>query len=175
MYMGCSPLPSPKKKIEVIKFDKKIVYLKDPRLDSSDLLIAQLVERQTSIHEVVGSSPTRRSKFSNLNLYNSPCVRVYGVPSLSHKKKHTHAYTHRHAHKRRWVGSGIIDATPKKSIILRPYPLLDGNIHGMPPNAPKKKPWHFKARYNMTSHQEMVSAIVPLLYLIDVHAQVAVN
>ena len=27
------------------------------------LLIAQLVERQTSIHEVVGSSPTRRSNF----------------------------------------------------------------------------------------------------------------
>ena len=28
---------------------------------SSDLLIAQLVERQTSIHEVVGSSPTPRT------------------------------------------------------------------------------------------------------------------
>ena len=47
-----------------------------PRLDSSDLLIAQLVERQTSIHEVVGSSPTWRSIFSNLNLCNSPCARA---------------------------------------------------------------------------------------------------
>ena len=68
--------------------------LKNPRLESSELLIAQLVERQTSIHEVVGSSPTRRSKFSNLNLYNSPCVRACGVfhPSLS--KKNTHTPTH---------------------------------------------------------------------------------
>ena len=67
------------------------VYLKNPRLDSSDLLIAQLVERQTSIHEVVDSSPTRRSKFSNLNLYNSPCVRAYGVspPLPFPKKNHT--------------------------------------------------------------------------------------
>ena len=39
---------------------KKIVHLKIQRLDSSDLLIAQLVERQTSIHEVVGSSPGGR-------------------------------------------------------------------------------------------------------------------
>ena len=53
-----------------------IVYLKIPRLDSSDLLIAQLVERQTSIHEVVGSSPTRRPNFSNLNLNNSPCAHA---------------------------------------------------------------------------------------------------
>ena len=55
---------------------------------------AQLVERQTSIHEVVGSSPTRRSTFSYLNLHNSPCVRAYGVfpPSLSPQKnkKKTH-------------------------------------------------------------------------------------
>ena len=95
----CSPPPSLSQKnahslylVEVIKFDKKFVCLKNLRLDSSDLLIAQLVERQTSIHEVVGSSPTRRSKFSNLNLYNSPCVRTYGVsppPSLSQKKTHT--------------------------------------------------------------------------------------
>ena len=46
------------------------LYIKNPRLNSSDILRAQLVERQTSIHEVVGSSPTRRSKFSNLNLDN---------------------------------------------------------------------------------------------------------
>ena len=53
-------------------------------------LIAQLVERQTSIHEVVGSSPTRRSKFSNLNLYYSPCVRAYGVfPPFPFPKTHT--------------------------------------------------------------------------------------
>ena len=52
--------------VEVIKFGKnKIVHLKIPRLDSSDLLMAQWLER----HEVVGSSPTRRSNFSNLNLY----------------------------------------------------------------------------------------------------------
>ena len=31
-------------------------------------LIAQLAEDQTFIHEVVSLSPTRRSKFSNLNL-----------------------------------------------------------------------------------------------------------
>ena len=31
---------------------------------------------RTSIHEVVGSSPTRRSNFSNLNLYNSPYARA---------------------------------------------------------------------------------------------------
>ena len=36
----------------------------------------QLVERQTSIHEVVGSSRTRRSNFSNLNLYNSRGTRA---------------------------------------------------------------------------------------------------
>ena len=53
--------------VEVIKFDKKIGHLKIPRLDSSDLLIAQLVERQTSI---------RRSNFSHLNLYSSPCARA---------------------------------------------------------------------------------------------------
>ena len=41
-----------------------------------DLLIAQFVERQNSIHEVAGSSPTRRSKFAYLNLYNSPCARA---------------------------------------------------------------------------------------------------
>ena len=46
----------------------------------------------TSIHEVVGSSPTRRSKFSNLNLYYSPCVRACGVfpPPLPFPKK-THS------------------------------------------------------------------------------------
>ena len=56
------------------------------RLDSSELL----VERQTSIHEVVGSSPTRRLKFSNVNRYNFPCARVYGVSPLpSPKKNHT--------------------------------------------------------------------------------------
>ena len=42
------------------------------------------------------SSPTRRSKFSNLNLYSSPCVRAYGVfppSSLSPQtKKNTHAH-----------------------------------------------------------------------------------
>ena len=60
----------------MIKFGKKNVHLKIPRLDSSDLLIAQWLESQKSIHEVVGSSPTGRSNFSNLNLYNSPCARA---------------------------------------------------------------------------------------------------
>ena len=45
---------------------QQIVHLNIPRLDSSDLLIAQLVERQTSIHEVVGSSNFNRSEKSNL-------------------------------------------------------------------------------------------------------------
>ena len=45
-----------------------------------------VVECQTSIHEVVGSSSTRMSTFSNLNNYNSPCARAYGVFSPSHKK-----------------------------------------------------------------------------------------
>ena len=67
-------------------FDNKIVYIKFPRLDSSDLLIAQLVECQSNIHEVVGSSPTRRSTFSNLNLYNSPRARTYGVPPFPPKQ-----------------------------------------------------------------------------------------
>ena len=48
----------------------------------------------------MGSSPTRRSKFSNLNLYNSPCVRAYGVsppPFPFPKNTHTHAHAHAHA------------------------------------------------------------------------------
>ena len=50
--------------VEVIKFDEKFAYLTISRLDSSDILIAQWLERHTSIHdEVVGSSPTRRSKY----------------------------------------------------------------------------------------------------------------
>ena len=60
-------------------------------ISSSDLLIAQLVERQTSIHEVVG--PTRRSTFSNLNIYNSPCTHAYEVFPLPSPEKHTHAHT----------------------------------------------------------------------------------
>ena len=75
----------------MIKYDKKLVYLKNPRLHSLDLLIAQLVERQTSMHEVVGSSPTRRSKFKSLSLSLCPCI--LGVtpppPTLSRN-----AYTH---------------------------------------------------------------------------------
>ena len=67
---------------EVIRFDKK-ANLKIPRFDSSDLLIRQLLERQTSIHEVAGSSPTRRSNFLNLNLHNSPCAQ---------KNTHTRIY-----------------------------------------------------------------------------------
>ena len=106
VHMKCSPspLPFPQKNthsltyVEVIKFDKRFVYLKNPRLDSSDLLIAQLVERQTTIHEVVGSSPTRRSKFSNLNLYNSPCVHAYGVFPLSLSQKHARKYARTHKH-----------------------------------------------------------------------------
>ena len=51
---------------------------------STDLLRAQLLKCHTSIHGVVGSSPTRRS---NLNIYNSPCARAYGVFPLSHPQK----------------------------------------------------------------------------------------
>ena len=49
--------------------------------------IGQTHERQTNIHEIVGSSPTRRSNFSNLNLYNSPCVPPPPLPS--HKNTHS--------------------------------------------------------------------------------------
>ena len=54
VHMGCPPLPFPKQTthsltwVEVIKCDTKLVYLKIPKLDSSDL-IAQWLERQTSI------------------------------------------------------------------------------------------------------------------------------
>ena len=37
--------------------------LKNPKLESSELLIAQLVEHQTSIHEVVGSESHSEVKF----------------------------------------------------------------------------------------------------------------
>ena len=84
----------------------QVLKIKNPRLDSSDL-IAQLVDRQTSMHEVVGSSPTRRSNFSNLNLYNSPCVRVYALSPKTHARTHTHThtytYTHTHTHTHTYV------------------------------------------------------------------------
>ena len=89
--------------VEVIKFGKKIkcVHLKIPRLDSSDLMIAQWLERQTSIHEVVGSSPTRRSNFSNLNIYITLLVPVpKGCSPIPSQKNttHTHTRTHTHTH-----------------------------------------------------------------------------
>ena len=46
---------------------KKCVRLKIPRLDSSDLLIAQWLERQTSIHEVVGSRYVRYRDVGHLD------------------------------------------------------------------------------------------------------------
>ena len=62
-------------------------------------MIAQWLERQTSIHEVVGSSPTRRSNFSNLNIYITLLVPVPKgcSPSLP-KKYHTHTHTRTHTH-----------------------------------------------------------------------------
>ena len=89
MHMGCSPFPIP-------NLIKKTVYLNIPRLDSSNLLIAQLlVEHQTSIHEVVGSSPTRRSKYLPpaklylcryliMALPKLCSAHVYGVTSSAH-------------------------------------------------------------------------------------------
>ena len=63
---------------------------------TSGLVIAQLVERQTSIHEVVDSSPTRRYIFLKLTLYNSPCARAYMVspPPLPSLKKTTPIMEH---------------------------------------------------------------------------------
>ena len=63
----------------------KFVYLKIPRLDSSDLLIAQLVARQTSIHEIVGSE-----SHSEVNIFKFKSrARAYGVfpPPFSPKTK----------------------------------------------------------------------------------------
>ena len=42
---------------------KKTVHLEIPRFDSSDLLIAQLVERQISIHEVEGIESNSEVEF----------------------------------------------------------------------------------------------------------------
>ena len=62
---GVPPFPpkehtQPVPRVEVIKFGKIIVHLNIPRLDSSDLLVAQWFESRTGIHGVVGSSPTRK-------------------------------------------------------------------------------------------------------------------
>ena len=54
----------------------------------------QLVKWQTSMHEVVGSSPTRRSTFSNLNIYNSPCACAYGVFQKNTLDTHTRTNTY---------------------------------------------------------------------------------
>ena len=65
--------------------------------------LAQWLERQTSIHEVVGSSPIRRSNFSNLNIYITLLVPVpkgcSPIPSqknTTHTHMHTHTRTHTH-------------------------------------------------------------------------------
>ena len=50
------PLQSPPPPPHTHTHTRILVCLKISRLDSSDLLTAQLVERQTSIHEVVGSN-----------------------------------------------------------------------------------------------------------------------
>ena len=91
--MGCPPPPSPKNTRSLCLgrgdyiWSIKLNTLKFRGSTHHTLLIDQLVEHHTSIHEVVGSSPIRRSKFSNLNLYNSRCARAYGgVPPF-----HTHA------------------------------------------------------------------------------------
>ena len=56
-------------------------------------LIAQLVERQTSNHEVVGRVPLGGRIFLNLNLHSSPRARAKGVsplpPPLPSQKKTT--------------------------------------------------------------------------------------
>ena len=65
-------------------------------------LIAQLVEHQTSIHEVVGSSHTLggHTHFHTFTFFITlTCVTcIWGVHTHTHTFTHTHKHTHTHTH-----------------------------------------------------------------------------